>query len=46
MAGESQARGKSKSEQGRIVDDIRKANDKQEWGRFGDFVGHCKDFGS
>lgn len=46
MAGESQARGKSKSKQGRMGDEVRKANGKQEWSRCGDFVGHCKDFGS
>ena len=48
MAREKQARGKSKSEQGgRIIGDkVRKVNGRQEWGRFGGFAGHCKDFGS
>lgn len=46
MDKERQAREKSKSVQGRMGDEVRKANGKQEWGRFGDFVGHHKDFGS
>lgn len=48
MAREKQTRRKSKSEQEeRIVgEEVKKVNGRQECGRFGGFVGHCKDVGS
>lgn len=46
MDKDRQAREKSKSVQGRMEDEVRKAKGKQEWSRFGDFVSHHKDFGS
>lgn len=48
MAREKQTRRESKSEQEeRIVgEEVKKVNGRQECGRFGDFVGHCKDVGS